>query len=529
MQYWHRVTGACALSAACLVGCSSVSADADAALLEHEPELPVVDDQGGWERVTAYQQAYRRVDVGGTVRRAHWNRAESALYVSRGDDRLRVDLETFAVSVIDPDDEPPRVRDGSSRGRGGGRPARGQQRARELAPDGAWVAICEDWNVRLERPDDFEGERETVMVTEDGTRKFRFGRASWVYGEELGQTTAMWWAPDSSALVYYAFDERHVPDFHLLDDLERLRPTVEVEGYPKPGEANPVASLHLFDVTTQTTRPLYETTLEEDVYIYNVRFTPDGSAVLLNRTNRLQNELDVLRVALADGAIEVVVSEAQPTWQENRPLMRFLEDGERFIWASETSGFRHFELRHLDGRHLATLSDDAADVISIISLNERTERVIYTQYDPASPLDMRIVSVKLDGTDREVLYGGAGRLTVSADPDGAHLIVRQESITEPPSTWLIPTDGRARTLLAHADHEAIAAFGAPKPERITTVADDGETTMYGWLYKPVDFDPSQRYPLLIDVYGGPESRGVTNRYAVTQPGCGAGVRLVELR
>src|SRR5256885_1678540 len=83
----------------------------------------------------------------------------------------------------------------------------------------------------------------TYRVTTTGTKKFRDGRASWVYGEELDQTDAMWWAPDSSKLAFYEFDERLVKDLYLLRGWSDLRTEPETEGYPKPGEPNPIAGI----------------------------------------------------------------------------------------------------------------------------------------------------------------------------------------------------------------------------------------------------------------------------------------------
>ena len=84
----------------------------------------------------------------------------------------------------------------------------------------------------------------------EGTEAFRFGTASWVYGEELDQSTAMWWSPDSSKLAYYAFDVSPTRDYYLVDGLESLRTSIARERYPKSGDPNPIAGLRVADISS---------------------------------------------------------------------------------------------------------------------------------------------------------------------------------------------------------------------------------------------------------------------------------------
>ena len=83
--------------------------------------------------------------------------------------------------------------------------------------------------------------------------RIKYGTASWVYGEELGQRTAMWWSPDGTKLAYYRFDESKVPDFYLTPSLTQVQDTLDVEAYPKPGVPNPVVDLFVYDVNTKRT------------------------------------------------------------------------------------------------------------------------------------------------------------------------------------------------------------------------------------------------------------------------------------
>jgi dipeptidyl-peptidase-4 len=458
-------------------------------------------------------------DWAGRIRRVRWSKDGRRLtYTHAGEQRV-FDLvnETF----VEPADLAEEEEDANQRDRSRPRrrwPGRGRQFDHETSPDGQWEAVCEDYNVFLHAT----GSEEVIAVTEDGERKFRCGQANWVYGEELDQTTAMWWSPDSRKLVFYEFDEREVPDFMLLNGLTERRPGLLREGYSKAGEANPIAGLLLYDLPSGRTIRIETREDDEECYIYNVRFTPDGSQVLFSRMDRLQHELQVMAADPQTGESRVVVTETQPTWQDHRPYMQFLDDGRRFIWETEKTGFRQFELRDVDGRLLARLTDGDYPAFRVQRIDEEKGVMYYTASGNAHPLHVHLFRVNLDGTGLRRLTREPAGHRVEFSPDGKWFITCYETVTQPPTTALYDVEGRRVATLAATDFAALQALGYPEPELFSFKADDGETDLYGSLYKPPGFDPRLKYPLVIDVYGGPGSQAVRSRYRTTQPGCEQG-------
>src|SRR5437867_3711673 len=128
-------------------------------------------------------------------------------------------------------------------------PERGRQFESAASPDGTVKAFYRDRNVWLSGADG-TGDR---AVTTDGSAasRVKYGSASWVYGEELSQKTAMWWSPDSQRIAYYRFDESQVPDYFLALNQTRLQSTTDVEAYPKAGVPNPIVDLFIYDVGTK--------------------------------------------------------------------------------------------------------------------------------------------------------------------------------------------------------------------------------------------------------------------------------------
>src|SRR5262245_52017419 len=167
---------------------------------------------------------------------------------------------------------------------GGGGPERGRQFDSAESPDKTLKASYKDRNLWVSGAD---GTNPTAITT-DGSDKDRvkYGTASWVYGEELGQRTAMWWAPDSKRVAYYRFDEKQVIDFYLQMNQTQVQDTLDVEAYPKPGQPNPVVDLFVYDVASKKStridvrdgKPFDNAVVGH--YVYNVAWSPDGKEIL---------------------------------------------------------------------------------------------------------------------------------------------------------------------------------------------------------------------------------------------------------
>jgi len=493
------------------------------------------------ERVRQFSDELPKLVVGGRVTNVNWSDDGKFLMFTRttksGPEKVRFDLQAQREVPIEASPETqPENRPSSRPSRSG--PARGRQRDRERSPDGKWVAICRDWNVVIE-PVDWDPTNaeihtvttqpavEPINVTTDGHRKFRYGTASWVYGEELDQREAMWWSPDSTKLVFYEFDEREVPDHYLTDNLTELHTKVLTEGYPKPGEPNPIANLLVYDVVNRTTTRI-EAGGTADNYLYNVRFAPNSDTLLINRTNRHQNVLEVLAADLHSGSTRVVLTETQPCWQENSPEMRFLEDGHRFIWATEKTGWKQYELRDLDGALITPLTVGNYPCVSIKKVDEASNSLFYTACSDENPLNEHLHRVDLNGRNQMRLTREPLNHDANVSPDGKWFITTYEAIDTPPTAALYDTQGHRVATLATSDLTEFKRRKIPMPERFTFKADDGVTDLFGVLYKPSDFSPSRKYPLVIDVYGGPLSRGVPNRFRAGNPACDNGFLIAEI-
>jgi dipeptidyl-peptidase-4 len=429
--------------------------------------------------------------------------------------RKRLDVAALTVTDAPP---PGSMNAGGRGGRGGrgGGPERGRQFTYANSPDGKWRASYLDHNLWL---GDTTGQRAS-QVTTDGSRekRIKYASASWVYGEELDQNTAMWWSPDSRYLGYYRFDESGVRDYYLQLNQTQIYDSLDVEAYPKAGTANPVVDLFVLDVTTRRavridirdSKPFANATV--GYYAYNVRWSPDGQALLVNRTNRRQNVMELAACSPVSGRCRVVVREQWPTgWVENSPAVRWLADGNRFIWSSERTGYRQFYLYDFaKGRQIAQLTRGNYEAAQIIDVDEKANVLYYTTRDGDNFMKVQLHRVSLDGKNDLRLTERSFNHGVSLSPDRKYFIdIAQTHDKAPVSRLVDATAGKILLEFEKSDLSRLDALGVRRAELFTYMAADGKTQLHGIITFPSNFDPSKKYPVLVPVYGGPASASNT--------------------
>jgi len=398
-----------------------------------------------------------------------------------------------------------------------GGPERGRQFTEALSPDKKIKAFYRDRNLWLSDPD---GKNEFALTTDgDVKTRIKYGTASWVYGEELEQITAMWWSPDSTKIAYYRFDESKVPDYSLQMDQLKLYSSVDSEAYPKAGQPNPVADLFIYDVAAKKITPVDVRDgkpFENDIvgyYAYHVAWSKDSRELLFNRTNRRQNVMEFTAADPATGKCRVIIREEWPSgWVENSPETQWFEDGNRFVWASERTGFKNYYLYDLSGKLLATLTRHPFEVTGVVRIDEKAKTLHYMVRDGANDMMLQLHRVRLDGKKDVRLTDPAYNHSIDLSPDGKYFIDTCQTHDTPPFTRLVSAKGKIIADLARSDTAKFDELGLKKAELFTFKAADGTTDLFGFLQFPSNFDPAKKYPLLVTVYAGPETNGARESF-----------------
>lgn len=418
-------------------------------------------------------------------------------------------------------------------GRRPGGPARGRQFTEAWSADSTRKAFYRDRNLWIANRD---GSAEKQLTT-DGSEenRIKYGTASWVYGEELGQVTAMWWSPDGSKLAFYRFDEKPVKDYWLQMDQTAVQGSVMIEAYPKAGTENPIVDLFVHEVATGRTvrvdardgKPLTDDVVGH--YVYGISWTKDGSELLLRRTNRRQNIMEFAACAPTSGACRVIVREEWPaSWTDNSPTIQWLADGKRFIWESERTGFANYYLYDLSGRLIAPLTQHQAEVAGIVKVDEQAKQLWYYARTGDNFMKFQLHRVGLDGKGDRQLTDPSLHHTVTVSPDGRFFTDVAQTHAVAPVTTLRDASGKAVATLAQTDRSAFDAAGFKPVEMFTYLAADGTTRLHGMLHKPSNFDPSRKYPVLFSVYAGPATNGARETFTTPMPQTEYGFLVVTL-
>ena len=495
------------------------------------PAIPAIqrdlrfDDLPGYPRYKEIRDSARKLQEGGRVYKIRWSRDGQKIGFTL--DGQKKQFNVADGSIVDRIDN---LVDKSLRDKVTAKPKveRAKQVTVERSPDKKWRAVYRDHNVVLEPKSKGAS---AIKVTKDGKSRRRFGTCCWVYGEELDQQTAMWWSPDSRKLAYYEVDESEMSDYHLTVDNTSTYTKLQTVRYPKAGDKNPKVSLHIYDIDTRQSVKV-QVDGDSSQYLFNVRFSPSGEELLFSRMSRRQNQLDVMAADVTDGKTRVVVSEKQATWQNSQPLMRFLEDGKRFIWETERTLWKQFEIRNLAGEKITDLTDFEDFPCNKIELvDEAAGWIYYSAYsDSSNPYNLQLHRSKIDGSKKQRITSAELNHTAFQIAPSHDLVVAvRERFDAPRSTAVyLCEDGEEIAVLAQCDSAAAESMGLVAPEMFEFLANDGETKIWGTLHKPSNFDPKKKYPLLIDVYGGPQSTGITNTWSPANPICELGFVIAKV-
>jgi dipeptidyl-peptidase-4 len=433
----------------------------------------------------------------------------------------------FTTRKLEAADEPPMDGQRSPRqGRPGGRAPFGRRRGPQAAtipsPDRKLEAFPRDRNLWLR---DTETHQESP-ITSDGSDKARIrsGVVPWVYREELEQGTAVWWSPDSRKVAYYRFDESQVPDYYLALDQTSLQSKPGVEPYPKTGTPNPTVDLFIYDAATKKTvhvdardgKPFDTSVLGH--YLYHISWSPDGKELLFYRMNRRQNVMEFMAAQPETGRCRVILHEEWlPTWVEQSPTRQYLQDGTRFIWSSERTGWRNYYLYDLSGKLLATLTQHPYEVAGVVRVDEKAGQLYYLARSGDNPMKVQLHRVGLDGKGDVRLTNMAYHHTIQMAPDGRHFLDIAQTHDSPVTACLRDGDGNLVIELVRGDLTRFNQLGLKRVELFRFPAADGVTTLYGMLHRPSNFDPTKQYPLLVSVYAGPATNGARETFTLPHP------------
>jgi len=387
------------------------------------------------------------------------------------------------------------------------------QRSAKFSPDGTLVGFVRDddlWTIDLET-------REERQRTHDAGPTTYNGRFGWVYEEELGLVDGWSWSPDGTRIAFFQQDESAVPEV-LLPDYDDLHMTPHRTRYPCAGDPNPTVRIGVITLESGEIRWMdIEPADDDESYeggeflIARMQWTPRGDGLLVQRMNRIQNRLDILLADPLTGAMEVLFTETDNAWVDVPDEVKFAGD-DQLLRVSDKDGWRHLYLHALDGKRIRQVTTGEWDIDQVAGIDAAGGTVFFTAARPG-PTERNLYRVSLEG-------GEPGCLTESTcgwneaifSPDSLYYIHTHSTINQPARVSVRTTAGDEKAILDESSSPNLARYRLGDWKLLQFTTSEG-ITLNARLLMPRDFDPSKRYPVLMNTYGGPGSQVVRNRWA----------------
>ncbi|MEN6561896.1 MAG: DPP IV N-terminal domain-containing protein [Acidobacteriota bacterium] len=341
------------------------------------------------------------------------------------------------------------------------------------------------------------------------------------------------WSRDSKRIALVRSDERKVADLWVINSLADPRPALETYRYEMPGEENqPQPEILVFDLASKArikvkadkfkdpafdifTAPRRALDRERDDPPPAQWLSDTSDKLYFARQSRDLHGLDVCVADTATGEVKVLIEERLNTYVDAQDL-RLLGGGKEMIWWSERDGWGHYYLYDGDGRLKTQLTSGEFVGQGIERIDEKA-RVLYFAAcgrEPGEdPYYTHLYRVNLDGSGLKQLDKGDASHNADMDDACRWFVDSFSRVDQAPRSELRDAAGGLVCELEATDVSALLAAGFKYPEPFKVKADDGITDLYGVMYKPFDFDPGARYPIIAYVYPGPQTESVSKTFA----------------
>ncbi len=374
---------------------------------------------------------------------------------------------------------------------------RARSRDAAISPDGKWEAFIRENNVFV-RP--VEGGGNDFAVSTNGTMEDFYS------GEFM-------WSPDSKKLVATQTIRGEERKVYLVESSpkDQLQPKLLSYDYNKPGDKIPVPRPRLFDVLAQN-----QITVPDDLFtnawsVDEIRWWPDSSRFTFQFNQRGHQSLRIISVDAQSGTARAIVDEASKTFIDysGKFFSHYNDATHEIIWMSERDGWNHLYLYDAATGAVKNQITKGEWVVRGVDFVDVTNRQIWFRAGGIragqDPYHIHFCRVNFDGTELTVLTEGDGTHQADFSPDRKFFTDTWSRVDAPPVTELRRSrDGKLICELERANISRLGKAGWQTPERFVAKGRDGVTDIYGVIFRPMNFDPKKKYPVVENIYAGPQ-------------------------
>jgi len=399
-------------------------------------------------------------------------------------------------------------------------------RAERPSPDRRFAAFVRDHNLWVR----VQATGEQIQLSRDGERFYDYATPLpsptlmvQQGTEDVVQAPAVFWSPDSKKIATYVMDQRDFPRLTIVQSAppDQFRPRSFSYAYPLAIDYEvPTSRLVIFDVERRRQIPVAAPALTMLYYGGpSVEWDADSAHFQYREVTRGYTRVQLRRADADTGAVRTIVDERDtPLVGSYLLVSRAFNDGKEVIWSSERDGWNHFYLYDAETATLKNRLTRGEWAIRSIGRVDEKARILYftaSGREPGrDPYLRHLYRVNLDGTGLTLLTPEDADHDVSFSSDGAYF-VDTYSRADLPTVSVVrrAADGTVTQELERADVSRLQAIGWKAPEPFKAKAADGRTDLYGLIWRPTDFDPKKKYPVIENIYTGPHGAFVPKTFA----------------
>jgi len=417
-----------------------------------------------------------------------------------GEMRWKCDLKNYTLTK---DESPER----STQKKDRETPPRRQRgdRPRADSPDGKWTVFIKDHNLHLRNR---ETGKESIL--------------SWNGNADDSYSERVFWSPDGKKLVAMRTAKGQEHKVYLIESSPRdqLQPKLHSFDYLKPGDRIPITKPHLFDIDARKEIPI-----KDDLFpnpwmesIGTVHWMPDSRRFTFVYNQRGHQVLRLIAVDAESGVARALIDEQSKTFIDysSKFFLHFLDSTNEIIWMSERDGWNHLylydaatgEVKNQITKGSWVVRSDGQRTGPGIVVDEEARQIWFRAggiHPGQDPYYIHYCRINFDGSGLVCLTDGDGTHSVDYSPDRRYLVDTYSRVDMAPVTELRRvSDGKRICELERADISALMKIGWKTPERFVAKGRDGKTDIYGVIFRPTDLDVNKKYPIIEQIYAGPQ-------------------------
>jgi dipeptidyl-peptidase-4 len=362
-----------------------------------------------------------------------------------------------------------------------------------------WVAYLDNYNLYVT-----DG-KNTKQVTTDGNKNIVY--ASSVHREEFGITKGTFWSNNGKQLAFYRMDQSMVTDYPIIN-WTTTPATVDLIKYPMAGDKSHHVTLGVYNMATQSTIYL-QTKGDPEHYLTNIAWSPDDKYIFIAELNRGQDDMMMNQYDATTGAfVKTLFEEKDPKYVEPLvPILFVKNNPSQFIWQSNRDGWDHLYLYDINGNLIKQLTKGNWEVVDVKSFDAKGENLFYASTQE-SPTGRNTYSVNLKTGAIKNYTPGPGNHGTQVSSNGSAIIENWSTIDVARVTRLLDLrSGKSKVLFTASNPLAGYSLGQLS---IFTIPNKDGIPLYSRLYKPINFDSTKKYPVIVYWYGGPHVQLVGN-------------------